>query len=832
MTVQSVTTAPLQRSIVKEVQKNGVLRRITTDDYEILSFAKNADVFYLCIAATGSMLQGALMPVMTLVFGTLAGKFTDITNGTISEQEFRHSLAKSTLYFVYLAFGELVGSYAMWIGFTLAGENITNRIRRHLLTSLFQKGVAFIDQSDTGEITTLISADADAVKDALSSKLGRVIAAFTSVVVAFFIAFSRSWRLTLIMGSGLLAFAAAGGGGAYFISKFTQQSLAAQSEAASIAQEGISGITCVVANSAQTLLMQKYRACLARSQRPGILARISGEMMIAVITSIATCLFSLAFWRGSRYYVNGQASFADVLIVLLAVLLGTASLGLVGPNAQAVAAGLTAGKRIFAMVARTVPIDSLSETGIQPDRVDGRIRFKNVDFAYPTRPNVKVLSEFNLTIPAKKTTAIVGASGCGKSTIAKLIQRYFDPYAGLVSLDDRVLSTLSLKWLRRQISVVSQEPDLFNASIYDNIRYGLTRSGEGFSNAEMRRKVGYETIVGQRGSRLSGGQRQRVAIARALVSDPRILLLDEATSALDAVSENCVQDAIAACAGEKTIVIIAHRLSTIKTADFIVVMDKGGIAETGRYEDLMQKQGKFYGLQSERDLESNEICTPGDSNVSSETVDTKIARSINIGDASEAWSSTGLLPPGGTQHDSSISQSQQGVHSHKTSGAVWKFILDSNRETQFLATFGLVWAIISGSCSTVQAYLFANAVTSFSKNHDDDQDFTTNVDLWALLLVVLATVSLFASATRGSALAVCSEKFMIKARLTAFEHGNCTGGLGKSSRFAIRRGDIGIGQCVRASGSECNQQCRPRSYDYCRRPKVEHSSHGGLYLCD
>lgn len=182
---------------------------------------------------------------------------------------------------------------------------------------MFQKGVAFLDESGAAQVTNLLGNDADAVKDAISSKLGRVIAAMTSVLVAFIIAFTRSWRLTLIMGSGLLAFAAAGGVGAFFISKFSNQSSAALSEATSVAQEAISGITCTMANSAESLLATKYRRCLAKGYRPAVFARIAGEMMIAVITSIATCLFSLAFWRGSRYYINGQADFSDVLIVLL-----------------------------------------------------------------------------------------------------------------------------------------------------------------------------------------------------------------------------------------------------------------------------------------------------------------------------------------------------------------------------------------------------------------------------------------------------------------------------------------------------------------------------------
>lgn len=163
----------------------------------------------------------------------------------------------------------------------------------------------------------MLSTDADAVKNALSSKLGRVIAAFTSVIVAFIVAFSRSWRLTLIMSSGLLAFAAAGGAGAYFITTYTGRSLGFQSQAATVAQEAITGIACTMANSAEKRLASKYSNILTQGYRPAIIARVSGEMMIAVITGIATCLFSLAFWKGARYMVSGQANFADIVIVLL-----------------------------------------------------------------------------------------------------------------------------------------------------------------------------------------------------------------------------------------------------------------------------------------------------------------------------------------------------------------------------------------------------------------------------------------------------------------------------------------------------------------------------------
>lgn len=206
------------------------------------------------------------------------------------------------------------------------------------------------------------------------------------------------------------------------------------------------------------------------------------------------------------------------------MLLGTASLGLVGPNAEAVATGATAARRILELMDKQAAINSMSEEGIIPDAPRGDIRFENVQFSYPTRPDVRVLTNFDLSLPAGSTTALVGASGCGKSTIIKLLQRFYDPSRGTIYLDNHPLTALSLKWLRENIAVVNQEPDLFNASIYDNIRYGFLRSKQVLTEQQTRDKImdaaesanihhiimdlpdGYETNVGERGSKLSGAR--------------------------------------------------------------------------------------------------------------------------------------------------------------------------------------------------------------------------------------------------------------------------------------------------------------------------------------
>ena len=243
----------------------------------------------------------------------------------------------------------------------------------------------------------------------------------------------------------------------------------------------------------------------------------------------------------------------------------------------AIASARGAAPRLFATIDRVPPIDSAREEGVKPSKVIGEITFENVDFNYPSRPDVQVIKDLSLTFPAGKTTALVGASGSGKSTVISLVERFYDPLAGYVRLDGLDIRDFNLKWLRSQIGLVSQEPILFSTTIRKNIEYGLV--GTPHQNAIPEEKLrlvreacykanadgfisrlpsGYDTVVGERGFLLSCGQKQRIAIARAIVSDPCILLLDEATSALDTQSEGVVQNALDKAAAGTVLMLEGH----------------------------------------------------------------------------------------------------------------------------------------------------------------------------------------------------------------------------------------------------------------------------------
>jgi ATP-binding cassette, subfamily B (MDR/TAP), member 10 len=249
--------------------------------------------------------------------------------------------------------------------------------------------------------------------------------------------------------------------------------------------------------------------------------------------------------------------------------------------------------------------------------LNGDIKFENVSFSYPTRPDQEIIKNLNLTIPGGKILAVVGPSGSGKSTLASLILRFYDPNQGSVKIGGKDIKELSQTWLRNQIGTVPQEPVLFSAKIKDNIAYGcpnpeLITLDQIYEAADQANAFSFieqfpdkfNTVVGERGMNLSGGQKQRIAIARAILRDPQILLLDEATSALDAASEYLVQEALENIMENRTVVIIAHRLSTIKNADLIAVLDKGHVVELGTYSELIQKDdGQFKELVSRQTVD-------------------------------------------------------------------------------------------------------------------------------------------------------------------------------------------------------------------------------------
>ncbi|KAJ1556247.1 GTPase-activating protein [Cladochytrium tenue] len=283
-------------------------------------------------------------------------------------------------------------------------------------------------------------------------------------------------------------------------------------------------------------------------------------------------------------------------------------------EAPDIARGRLAVLAVFDLLDRRSTIDPASREGHTAVAVSGKVELKDVFFRFPTRPDVQVLDGLTVKAEPGQTVALVGQSGCGKSTVIGMLQRMHDAHKGLVTIEDVSVPSWNVTNLRNHLSLVSQEPTLFNLSIADNIAYGA-RGGvasmdevvaaarlANIHNFVLSLPEGYNTVVGSQGGQLSGGQRQRVAIARALIGNPKILLLDEATSALDSDSETLVQEALERAAKGRTTIVIAHRLSTIRGADHIYVLDAGSVVEAGSFEDLVRQGGEFARLVAAQNL--------------------------------------------------------------------------------------------------------------------------------------------------------------------------------------------------------------------------------------
>jgi ATP-binding cassette subfamily B (MDR/TAP) protein 1 len=480
---------------------------------------------------------------MTVLFGNLQGSFQGYFNGQVSKEHFVRQMNSLVLYFVYLAIAEFVTVYIATVGFIYTGEHISAKIREHYLESCMRQNIGFFDKMGAGEVTTRITADTNLVQEGISEKISLTLTAAATFASAFVIGFVFYWKLTLILTSVIVALLLVMGTASRFIVKYTKQSIQAHAAGGTVAEEVLSSIRNAVAFGTEDRLAQKYDSHLKIGEFYGFRKSASVAVMVGGIFLVIYGNYGLSFWVGSMYLVDGIIPLSTVLTIMLAIVIGAFNLGNIAPNLQAFGTALAAAAKIFNTIDRASPLDPTVEVGETLDKVEGSIRLQNVKHIYPSRPEVVVMKDVTLDIPAGKTTALVGASGSGKSTIVGLVERFYDPVGGQVLLDGHDISTLNLRWLRQQISLVSQEPTLFGTTIFHNIRYGLFGTNFEKETAEKQKELvveaakkanahdfisslpeGYETHVGERGFLLSGGQKQRIAIARAIVSDPKSMI--------------------------------------------------------------------------------------------------------------------------------------------------------------------------------------------------------------------------------------------------------------------------------------------------------------------
>uniref|UniRef100_H3DNF2 ABC-type oligopeptide transporter ABCB9 n=1 Tax=Tetraodon nigroviridis TaxID=99883 RepID=H3DNF2_TETNG len=503
--------------------------------------------------------------------------------GSIVSTQSMEQLAQPVLLVAALAVASSVSMGVRGGSFMLAFARLNLRIRNQLYRVLMRQEISFFDENHTGDVLSRLTSDTTQVSDLISQNINIFMRNVIKAAGNFAFMCGMSWKLTLVtvMGFPFISFVSKIYGDYY--KKLTKEVQSTLAEANKVAEETISSMRTVRSFANEAGEAESYLSKLL------LMFRLNRKQALAYacyawFSSLAQLGMEVAvIYYGGHLVISNQMRSGDLIAFILYVLELAECLESVASVYTGLMQGVGAAEKVFEYLDR------------EPTCA-GLVEFRDVTFAYPSRPGSDILQGVSFTLRPGEVTALVGPSGGGKSSCVSLLENFYQPQRGLVLLDGKPVHTLRHDYLHSKVALVSQEPVLFARTVEENIAYGLVREAAVKANAhkfisELPR--GYQTSVGEKGTHLSGGQKQRVAIARALVRDPRVLILDEATSALDAESEHMVQQALSSITQECTVLVVAHRLSTVEKAHNIVVLERGRVAEQGPHSRLMASGGLY-----------------------------------------------------------------------------------------------------------------------------------------------------------------------------------------------------------------------------------------------
>ncbi|XP_074693188.1 ATP-binding cassette sub-family B member 5 isoform X3 [Strix aluco] len=778
--------------------------------FELFHYADWVDVLLMVVGLISAAANGTGLPLMIIVFGEMTNSFVlSGLKSNISEDasvnssscpsipgiDIEGEMTKFAYYYVGIGCAVLILSTIQVWTFLIAATRQTARIRQKFFFAVLHQEMAWFDTTQIGMLNTRLTDDINTIHEGIGDKICIFVQFFATFLAGIIIGFIYGWKLTLVILSVSPLLAASAAVWSTLLASLTAKELSAYAKAGAVAEEILTAIRTVVAFNGQQKALAKYDANLEIAKSVGVKKSITTNTSLGVSQFLIFGTYALAFWYGTKLTAEEESyDIGRVLIVFFSVFVGTFSLGQAAPNLESVANARGAAYEVYRIIKKKRLIDSSSNEGYKPDKLIGEIEFRNIHFSYPSRPDVKILKGLNLKVQTGKTIALVGASGCGKSTTVQLLQRFYDPVQGEITLDGWDIRTLNVKWLRENIGIVSQEPVLFATTIAENIRYGR----EDISDAEIEQAAKeanafdfisrlpdkFNTVVGERGAQLSGGQKQRIAIARALARNPKILLLDEATSALDTQSESIVQAALDKARTGRTTIVIAHRLSTIRTADTIAGFEKGIVVEQGTHSELMLQKGVYHSLVMQQDCSNNvqdDETSEGSEDTGAEEYEENdkndFVEKLTLQDHFEESVISGR---GSIRRRSSRYKSKRCSSKKKSSGkkkkkelekenlpaVPYSRILALNKPEWLYVLLGVIAAAVSGGVHPAFAVLFGKIIGAFQET--DTEKRNKNTLVLSLMFLLLGVITLATYIIQGFMFGKSGEILTMRLRSLSF----------------------------------------------------------------
>ncbi|XP_058736599.1 ABC transporter B family member 6-like [Vicia villosa] len=570
-----------------------------------LAELSSAEWLYAVLGSIGAAAFGSFNPLLAYVIGLVVAAYYRINDQHHLERE----IDKWCLIIGCMGIVTVIANFLQHFYFGIMGEKMTERVRRMMFSAMLRNEVGWFDDEENSadNLSMRLANDATFVRAAFSNRLSIFIQDSAAVIVGLLIGAVLHWRLALVAFATLPILCISAVAQKLWLGGFSKGIQEMHRKASLVLEDAVRNIYTVVAFCAGNKVMELYRLQLKKIFKQSFLHGMGIGFAFGFSQFLLFACNALLLWYTAicikNGYINPPTALREYMVFSFATFALVEPFGL-APYILKRRKSLIS---VFDIIDREPKIDPDDNKALKPPNVYGSIELKNIDFYYPSRPEVLVLSNFNLKMNGGQTVAVVGVSGSGKSTIISLMQRFYDPVAGQVLLDGRDLKLYNLRWLRSHLGLIQQEPIIFSTTIRENIIYARHNASE----AEMKEAArianahhfisslphGYDTHVGMRGVDLTPGQKQRIAIARVVLKNAPILLLDEAGSSIESESSRVIQEALdTLIMGNKTTILIAHRAAMMRHVDNIVVLNGGRIVEEGSHDSLMAKNGLYVRL--------------------------------------------------------------------------------------------------------------------------------------------------------------------------------------------------------------------------------------------